>query len=408
MGQSSNRERCRSCGGALVPVLSLGALAPSDFLAPGACPPPAEPLDLCRCQDCGLVQLRHTVDREALFRQYWYRSGINETMQAELRSIVEQALEVVPVGGADAVLDVGANDGTLLDAYRDLGRSPFRIGIEPANNLQATLRRRTDLAIHEFFPGDGRVVRQFAGQIAILTSIACFYAVEQPREFVAAVAQLLTPRGVWVVQFQDLHQMLQATAFDNICHEHLVYYSLESVEQLIAPYGLQVVYAEQRTINGGSLRLIIRRKAASLPSETVELLRSIETGCEDTGTLQRFAYQVEDTVEAVRDAVRAVRKQGGMVDLYGASTKANTLLQVCGLDHALIRQAWERSAAKWGRTTITGIPIVNEAAGRRDPPDLLLVGIWQFREAVLLRERAYLERGGRILFPLPTVQEVRL
>jgi NDP-4-keto-2,6-dideoxyhexose 3-C-methyltransferase len=211
---------------------------------------------------------------------------------------------------------------------------------------------------------------------------------------------------VWIVQFQDLDQMLKATAFDNICFEHLCYYSLASFERLIQPYGLAVVDAEVRTINAGSYRLYIQHDAVSAVRHIgglgrVEQLRAREAGCEDWQTLEIFAWRVGEARRQIQSAITATAP--GTIDLYGASTKANTLLQYCGLDERVIRQAWERSPEKIGRTTVTGIPIVSEETGRADPPAALVAGIWQFREAILEREAAYLDQGGAILFPLPEV-----
>jgi NDP-4-keto-2,6-dideoxyhexose 3-C-methyltransferase len=399
---------CRICDGTLLSVLDLGTLALSTFPLPGEQGDrAAAPLDLGQCDQCGLVQLRHTVDPDLLFRRYWYQSGINETMVAELRSVVEQAVEIVPVGGGEVVMDVGANDGTLLAAYQAIGRMPFRVAIEPARNLRNILKSRCEQVWDCYFP-DEHLTRLYYQRVHILTSIACFYDTDDPRAFVRAVEQLLAPDGVWIVQFQDLHQMLQATAFDNLCHEHLVYYALGSFERLIARYGLRVVQAEQRTINGGSLRLIVMRDTAGPRDVAVGHLREVEQGCESWQTLEQFAWLARQAQTQIRAAVRSCSSDGRTVDLYGASTKANTLLQVCDLDRRSIRQAWERSPEKIGRETITGIPIVPEGEGREDPPDVLLVGIWQFRTAILQRERAFLDRGGTILFPLPVVDAVNV
>jgi NDP-4-keto-2,6-dideoxyhexose 3-C-methyltransferase len=217
------------------------------------------------------------------------------------------------------------------------------------------------------------------------------------------------PEGVWVVQFQDLHQMIEATAFDNICHEHLCYYSLSSFERLITPYGLTVVDAERRAINGGSYRIYVKHAGAAYSSDASARLFDLqvaEHACEEWHTLEKFAWRVGEARKQIHGAI-ASAQYGRPIDLYGASTKANTLLQYCGLDHVVIRQAWERSPAKWGRQTVTGIPIVSEAIGRDDPPGMLLAGIWQFRDAILRREAEYLARGGTLLFPLPQVDLVQ-
>jgi len=387
------RERaCRACRASLATVFDMGTLALSNF-PDGAARLPGAPLDLCRCRSCGLVQLRHTVSPDALFKRYWYLSGVNESMRAELADVVADAVaHHGNLGRGDIVVDVGANDGTLLAAYPP---GVTRVAFEPAENLQEALGRHADVRRMEYFPGSLRL----KGSASILTSIACFYAVDDPLAFVAAVDDSLTRDGVWVVQFQDLHQMIEATAFDDVCHEHLFYPSLASTERMLEGFDLRVIDAQRRPVNGGSLRLTVGRKWRGV-SPNVRRLRDMEAGCEDLTTLLDFAERAETARAQIRAAVDSY---GGVVDLYGASTKGNMLLQFCGLGPGRIRQAWERSPEKWGRRTVTGIPIVSEDVGRADPPGLLLVVIWQFREAILRREASF---GGRFLFPLPRVEVV--
>jgi NDP-4-keto-2,6-dideoxyhexose 3-C-methyltransferase len=399
---------CRHCRGTLDPFLDLGALQLTGYLAPDEAARPTAPLVLCACSDCKLVQLAHTVAPDLLFRQYWYRSGVNEVMAAELRHVVQDA--VARVGGLsaqDTVLDLGANDGTLLACYpRFATRAIYRIAYEPARNLLAPLRAHADHVVSGYFPAGFPMLTHHLGRMKIITSIAMVYAVDDLAPFLTAIAALLHQDGVWVVQFQDLAGMLQATAFDNVCHEHLCYFSLASFSALLQPYGLQVTHAERRAINGGSYRLIVQHRGHA-PDETVATVAAWETGCQHWAHLEHFAWRTQEVSRQIRAALSVLLERGEVIDLYGASTKANTLLQVCGLNHEWLRQAWERSPEKVGRRTAgTDIPIVDEATGRADPPAALLVGIWQFREAVLAREADYLAGRGLLLFPLPAVDVV--
>lgn len=410
----TRRTTCRACGGRLDPLLSLGTLALPAFPAPGDPPPPRAPLDLDTCVDCDLVQLRHTVAPDQLYRQYWYRSAINESMRAELLDIVRAALLEVSVFPGEDVLDIGANDGYLLSCYPRL-RASFkirRIAYEPAANLLEALAPHAEVVVPEYFPlGAETILPAWVGdwyrRVKILTSVAMFYDVEDPIAFVRAVDACLHLEGVWILQFQDLAQMVDQTAFDNICHEHLTYWSLATFGRLLqrADVDLHVVHAERRLINGGSLRLVVRRRAYPVQA-TVDALLLYERLSIAWQALERFAWKVQGARTQIQAALAEAHDAGLTVDLYGASTKANTLLQYCGLDGIVLRQAWERNPEKYGRQTATRIPIVDEVIGRKDPPDLLLCGIYQFRTMILQREAAYLQAGGRILFPLPEVDIV--
>ena len=395
---------CLVCGARLQTVLDLGNLHVSAFPLPPEPDSITAPLDLTRCTGCGLVQLRDRVDPSLLYQEYWYRSAVNEVMVKELDDVVREAVALVPVGPGDRVVDIGANDGTLLHAYNTHAPSVVKVAYEPAGNLQAPLEQIADVVVPTTFPPQKAYLPT---KVKIVTSIACFYDVADPVGFAKVVAGMLAPDGVWVVQFQDLAQMIQATAYDNICHEHLLYLTLRSLNQIAAAANLHIRHAVRRTINGGSLRVFLGHQipVSVLP---VKALKDAEAGCESWVALERFGDRVRERREQLRSFFDAAQVQGKTIDLYAASTKANTLLQYAKLDSGMIRQAWERSPEKVGRLTVgTHIPIVSEEIGRANPPDLLLLGAWQFRDAFVRREMAYLEAGGTMLVPLPEVEFIR-
>jgi len=396
---------CRACGGELDTFLDLGDLHPSGFLRTDESPLDPVPHELCACSACALVQLRHTVEPDLMFRQYWYLSGINESMRAELADIAAKVLRYVgALTSTDYIVDIGANDGTLLAAFPT---DPISIGFEPARNLNEALHRHANIVVADYFPRGLAQCDQLTGRVKVVTAIACFYDLDDPHAFLAAVADILHPQGIFVVQFQDWNQMQKATAFDNICTEHLFYPTLAAIERMAEPHGLRVIAAERRAINGGSYRLYLSKDARAGISVEVEALRQLEEGCEEWRTFDLFAWRCTEARKQIQGAVEAVISRGQILDLYGASTKGNTLLQWCQLDASKIRQAWERSPAKFGlRTPGSNIPIIDETLGRLHQPDALLAVIWQFRASILAREAAYLKSGGRIIFPLPQVEIV--
>jgi NDP-4-keto-2,6-dideoxyhexose 3-C-methyltransferase len=223
------------------------------------------------------------------------------------------------------------------------------------------------------------------------------------------------PDGVWIVQMSYLGLMLRQNAFDNICHEHLEYYSLKAFEYLVNLYDFEVVDVELNDVNGGSFRLYVRSREANracfgdetyrhLAAERVAHLQNQETvlALGDRDTYAQFALWVrrikEDVVSFIRDAVQ----RGKKVCVYGASTKGNTLLQYFGLDHSVITAAAERNPDKWGRVTVgTHIPIISEKEARELNPDYFLVLPWHFLEEFKKREAAYLSAGGRFIVPAP-------
>ncbi len=383
-------DACRSCGHRdLATVLDLGNLAVSDFIEPGQSLDRA-PLELVRCTSCELVQLRHTVDRDRLYRTYHYRSGVNETMVAALKDVADEAMKLVPLDYGDVVLDIGCNDGTLLRHFPNHVR---KIGIDPsdvATDAQQFDPFATSL-VRDFFPPKGQHVPH---KCKIITAIACFYDVDDPNAFIREAKRWLHDDGVLIVQFQDLVSMVNKNAFDNICHEHLTYWDYNAVSDLIERHALQITGIAFPSINGGSIRFVIQHHNAS----RVSLPKAYSFN------LRSFAARIEalkhDTLRFLHEAKRT----GKTVIGYAASTKANTLLQYYGIGPDLIEAFMERSPHKWGKTTVTGIPIISEDEGRERNPAFLFVGAWQFADAFAKREHALLERGTQLVVPLPTLR----
>jgi len=408
------RTTCRVCGGSLEHVLSLGDHYVSNFLPPGESDGIRAPLELALCRHCHLLQLKHTVPAEDLYRNYWYRSGTNKTMRDALADIAHKAERLMHLREGEAVLDIGCNDGTLLASYET---KAYKIGFDPAENLAPLARKAADKVIAEFFESEA-FFSDFdlpAHRPKIVTSIAMFYDLEDPKKFVADVKAVIEPDGLWVVQMSYLLLMLKQNAFDNICHEHLEYYSLQSFDYLLKLYDFEIVDVELNNVNGGSFRVYIRNQGADktafadptyrgLAKERVRMLQEHEMKLrlDDSRIYEEFATWVErikgDVVSFIKEQVGCGKK----VYAYGASTKGNTLLQYFGLDSSLITAAADRNPDKWGRVTVgTHIPIVSEEDARAANPDLMLVLPWHFIDEFQAREKNYLLSGGKFVLPLP-------
>lgn len=413
-------RRCRACAGDLTEVLDLGRLKLNAFPKHlGEVDQRMEiPHILAVCRGCSLCQLVHTTPPDWMFREYWYRSSVNEMMQRELKEVVAQAVNMVgkDLSDGDWVLDIGANDGTLLKAYQTMyprGNGDYscrwnRVAVEPALNFEQDLRGVAEVVIPDYFPTnllDGRK-RGFK----IITAIAMAYDLEKPVDFFRKITELLHPSGVCIVQFQDLAQQIAAAAFDNIVAEHLEYYTLHALGEIVNSAGLYPADCRTTPINGGSLRVTLKRgylRQSDWPYSVQQQLKMETLAGLDRGTIrhdlrafERFRWRVQEVQRLIKDSLEMAR-QAGTVSAYGASTKGNTLFQVLGLGPKDIHCVADRSPAKHGRLTVTGIPIVSEEEWRQLVTPVTLVPIWQFKEGVLEREKAYLEKGGTFLFPLP-------
>jgi C-methyltransferase-like protein/methyltransferase family protein/putative zinc binding protein len=416
----TTRTSCRVCGSSdLVPVLSLGdQYIAGAFAEPGGEEPVSRriPLDLVRCdmtsneEGCGLVQLRHTVPGAILYRSYWYRSGVNRTMTANLHEIAAQAEEIVGLHPGDLVIDIGCNDGTLLDGYR---ASDLKyLGFDPSDVGRYAVAKGYDV-VRDFYSYEHLRRRHVDRKARIITSIAMFYDLEYPRAFVEGVARALADDGVWVMELHYLPSMLEMNQFDAIVHEHLEYYSLAVIERLLGEAGLRVVRASLNDINGGSVRLFIRNAAHFAPegedAETLQQLRvkEFEMALDAPEPYERFAAATERVREDLATVCRGLVEEGKTIHIYGASTKGNTILQYVGIDQTLVPYAADRNPDKHGSETIgTKIPIISEERSRELQPDYYLALPWHFLDEFLDRESEFLERGGQFIVPMPQVHIV--
>ncbi len=403
---------CRICGTKnLESILDLGVQAlASRFPRKGEPDPPQAPLVLVRCTHCGLVQLLHSVTPGELYTPgYGYKSGGNTTMQAHLAGLARWVEERCPLKTGDIIVDIGSNDGTLLKSFATPGLR--RIGIDP---IAGKFRDQypNDVQLHEsFFSAETYRIVSGGGKAKVATSIAMFYDLESPMDFVAAVKAALLPDGIWVLEQSYLPTMLEANAFDTICHEHLEYYALRQIEYLADTSGMRVFDVELNSCNGGSFRLAVCQRDAphATREDRIGRLRKLEGKLKlDTrAPYDAFKRRIDKVCEKLRTFVAAERRAGKTFYLYGASTKGNTLLQYCKLDASKIVAAAERNPEKWGcRTPLTGIPIHSEEECRAARPDYFLVLPWHFRNEFVEREAEFLRSGGKLVFPLPDLEIV--
>lgn len=394
---------CRSCGSEkLTTILSLGRLYVSNFIDSPSQQGIKAPLELVLCPKCSLLQLKHTVSHEQLYRNYWYLSGTNEMMRKELADIAFKASRLVDLKPGDFVLDVGSNDSTLLLSYRK--RNLKFVGFEPARNLMPKARVGNFEIINDFFNYQSWQKQFSTAKAKIITAIAMFYDLEDPNKFVADAARCLDKEGVFIIQMSYLPSMLEQNAFDNICHEHLEYYSLLSLENLLSRHNLEVFDVVLNDVNGGSLRIYIQHKGTRPITSRVLKLRKFEKKLflSDIKVYQEFVFRVKKIGAKLRKFILSEVRKGKKVYVYGASTKGNTLLQFYNLRYPLIKAAADRNPNKWGKKTIaTLIPIISEEQARKEKPDYFLILPWHFLKEFIKREKDYLKSGGKFIVPLP-------
>ncbi|HMO51159.1 MAG TPA: methyltransferase domain-containing protein [Kiritimatiellia bacterium] len=410
---------CSLSGKPLTQVIDLGDLYISNFYRTKDLLAPHAPLRIGIGEDSGLLQLMDSVERPPLYRQYWYRSGTNATMTRQLGDVIAGYREWIRLKEGDVVLDIGCNDGTLLSLLpKELNL--FRIGIDPAENLAELARKQCDAHAADFFTKERFMELSKGRKARVITSIAMFYGLEDPKAFVADIVDCLADDGIWVLQLSYTPLMIKQNAFDNICHEHIQYYTLLSLKYLLDPFDLEILDVEFNDTNSGSFRVIIGKNGMGGKDATMFMRDIGHYRVQSTLAYEKDQHFNEpqvykdymvhlnqlksDTLSLLND----IAKQGKKVIGYGASTKGNTLLQFYGLGAGLIEAIAERQPQKYGLLTAgSWIPIISEEEMRKRKPDYLFVLPWHFMTEFMDREKAFLKAGGKFIVPLPALQVIQ-
>ena len=403
------RTTCRISGEPLVELFSLGGIHVSDFISDEKDISEKVALNLCLAKGSGLVQLSQTADFDSMYKRYWYNSGINESMRKQLEDIVKSVVATIHPKEGDTWIDIGCNDGTLMSFIP----SPIKkVGFDPASNNCQNAKEYGNV-VEDYFSAQGY---PYSEKAKVITSIAMFYDLEDPISFCNDVNQILDDEGLWVIQLSYLPLMLEQLAFDNICHEHLEYYTYQSIKDLLDKTGFKIVDFILNDTNGGSCRVYVQKKGA--PEDTFATapyrdvcnfrIKAIES-YEKTLNLAseepyvEFFNRIEELKEKTVSFIKQEVSKGKKVWGYGASTKGNTLLQYFGLDGTLIEGIAERSPSKFGlKTVATNIPIESEEEMRKADPDYLLVLPWHFIDVFVKRESEFLKNGGKFIVPCPS------
>ncbi len=390
---------CRGCGSSyLWTFLDLGNQALPRFPETPDEKIPHVPLELVKCEACGLVQLSESVDRDLLFRQFWYRSAVSSSISRDLRRVADAAL--IQAGSTGIALDIGCNDGTLL---RFLPDSMTKVGFEPSLNV-AIFAKQHGAILTDYF-SSREYLKRFS-KATLITAIAMFYDLEDPVGFCKQVSECLEPNGVFIVQQNHLGMMLSGNAYDNVCHEHVTYFSLTSLNRILAQTGLEAYNVETNEVNGGSFRAFITQTGMRPVNERVNQLLDMEKKLDlvDKKVYRDFSYRVRTGARQLN--LFLADKKGVMI--YGAGTRGATLLQYVAMHHPIpqIIAAVDNNPEKHGRYYLdTRIPIISRDEALKDPPDYFLVLPYHLADEIISKEREAFP-STRFIVPLPEMKVV--
>lgn len=354
----------------------------------------------------------------SMWGKYWYRSGGNDSMTRELHGIVNEVTNRIRIADGDVWLDVACNDGTLLKAVPN---NMVKIGIDPCEDNFVAESSKVATVVQDFF-SKASYDNVSNKPAKVITCIAMFYLLDDPAPIVKDLYQVLDDDGILVLQISYTPLMIEQMAFDNICHEHIYYWSLGGVKDLFERHNFRVVDCDLNDTNGGSMRIYLQKNTGNVASFGSGPLRDVfnfrvkalleyeqaHYDLSDPALWDQFKQRLDQLREDVVGFIRSERAKGKTVWAYGASTKGNTLLQYFGLDGNDIVGIAERNPHKVGLRTIgSNIPIYSEADMRAARPDYLLILPWAFINEFRSRESEFFKNGGAFIVPCPTFEIIR-
>lgn len=363
-----------------------------------------------------LLQLYTSYPPDKMYKEYWYKSGVNELMVKELEDIVHSAKDYVKLNTGDTVLDIASNDGTLLNFYENHIK---KIGIDPCNIARDDkFYKKKNVKFSNDFFTKKNYFSLTKKKSKIITAIAMFYDIENPVKFLKDVKSVMTKDGIGIIQISYTPLMFASNEFGFISHEHICYFTLKNINDLMKKTGLEIFNVNTNEINGGSIRVYFchknSKKMLSCPLNLLDIgslnLQSLLNyekilKLEKVLTYKKFTRKIDKLKNKTIKWLRDQKKKGKLVIGYGASTKGNVLLQYYNITQELIPYIADRMPAKHGLVTVgSKIPIISEKEMRKMKPDYLFALPWFFIKSFEEREKKLLKSGTKFVLPLPDLK----
>lgn len=399
---------CRMCkSNNLTQFLDFGFTPPADrFLRKEQLREPETyyPLEMMMCTVCGLAQLSYVVSPEFLYRHdYPYESSMTKTGQRHWAEFAQMVTERLRLGPDDLVIDIGSNVGVLLEAFRANGTRI--LGVDPASNIVRIAERRGIETLCEFFSIDvARQILSEKGHATVITATNVFAHIDDLDSLMKAVDILLNERGVFIIEAPYFVNLIKNLEYDTIYHEHLSYLSVKPLIRFFSRFGMEIFDIEQRDIHGGSFRVYVTRAGRISVSPVVaELLK-----CEDEmrlhtlNALNEFSIAVQQNRQELIWLLRRLKHDGKRIVGVSAPAKGMTLLNYCRIGTETLDFVTEKSTLKIGRFTPgMHIPVFPDDRLLQDMPDYALLLAWNFAKEIMENLRAYRDRGGKFIIPIP-------
>lgn len=395
---------CRICESPTVVVLDLGESPPANSLVDSReIEPSALPLVLEWCDACGNVQLRDCLSAEELYKHYLYvtpRSGMLSDHYEYLANYLEKSGYM---SSSSRVMEIGSNAGYFLEFLKP--RVDGIVGIDPAEEIAAMANENGIPTIADFFNVESATAAAAKhGTPDIIFARHCLAHNEWPQEMVRGAAAALPNGGHFVVENAYVMNTVENTEFDQVYHEHMFYYSIRSMTEMLRREGLTLIDVTMSLVHGGSI-IFIARKGEGEPSDAVRRYASREELFLSAETFKRFARRTGEIKTQLTDMVEQLLAEGSSISTYGATAKGNTLLNFAGFTYEQIPYCVDNTELKQGKfLPKSGIEVISEEAALENPPDYFLLTAWNYQDEIITKVRAAGNVHSQFIIPIPFVR----
>lgn len=366
-------------------------------------------LDLYECQKCKLVQLGKSIPLGNMYGEtYGYRSSLSKLMVNHLKSKFLQLKKILRLKNGSNILDIGSSDSTFLNFFSNEQKGYRCFGIDPSAKKYSKYYNKDVNLIVDYFSAKSvnsrlNLINLKNKKFKLISSFAMFYDIDDPNSFCKDIKSLLEKDGIWILEMSYFPMLLSNLTYDQICHEHVTYYTLSVFKEIAEKNGLKIIDFSFNVINGGSIEIICVPKNSRIRPKKDKILKQLkienEISHED---YKKFNLRVDNIKKTSNILLENIKKANNKIIGYGAATKGNIVLNHCNIDEKKIPLICDENEEKFGRYTPgSNIKIIPKKLMRKLNPDYLLVLIWSFKSEVIKQEINYIKKGGKLIFHLP-------
>lgn len=413
MKKNINSYNCRFCNSKKITEiihfgevgLAGGFLLPNEFVEEKT-----YPQQLFFCENCFLLQIINKVDSKLLFKDYFYFSSAIATLRKHFREYAEEVTKEFLIPDQASVLEIGCNDGILLKPFIELGIKKV-IGVDPSSNVISTIKDPDIITINDFLTENlsKEIIRKH-GKIDLICANNVFAHINDMHDITRAIKLLLKPNGVFIFEVHYIGSLIDEVQYDMIYHEHIYYYSLITLQKFFSKFDFEIFNIKPIPIHGGSMRYYVRNIGKLIDKKISLKLLNLQKneyskGYNQKSTFIDYAKKVDITRKNLMNLLNKIKKEKKTIVGYGASGRANTLIQFCKIDDKLLDYIVDDAPMKQGYYTPgSHLLIKSREALNEELPDYIIIFAWSFFNEIIEKNINYLHQGVKFIIPLPEVK----